>query len=209
MTSPEQIWSSVDAAGYNYFKFTSPNQLILPLTIIFILAALFAAILRLTLLYATTRLSYATGADLSINMYRRTLYQDLSVHLGHNSSEIINGIITKSNLVMNGVLKPVLILISSIFFVISIILSLFLINIGVAFSASIGFGLLYFIVIRYTRQLKENSKCIAEQSTLMIKTLQEGLGGIRDVLIDGSQMFCNLYRKADLPLRRQLEITIL
>jgi len=37
----------------------------------------------------------------------------------------------------------------------------------------------------------------------MIKTLQEGLGGIRDVLIDGTQQFfCQQYRSADLPLRR-------
>ena len=36
----------------------------------------------------------------------------------------------------------------------------------------------------------------------MIKSLQEGLGGIRDVLIDGTQQFyCKLYRNADLPLR--------
>jgi len=33
--------------------------------------------------------------------------------------------------------------------------------------------------------------------------LQEGLGGIRDILIDGSQQFyCDLYRKADIPMRR-------
>jgi hypothetical protein len=37
----------------------------------------------------------------------------------------------------------------------------------------------------------------------MVKSLQEGLGGIRHVLIDGSQQFyCNIYRNADLPLRR-------
>ena len=37
----------------------------------------------------------------------------------------------------------------------------------------------------------------------MIKSLQEGLGGIRDVLIDGTQKFYSkLYRDADLPLRR-------
>ena len=187
-----------------YFELTSPSQLMLPLTIAFILSALFAGALRLTLLYATTRLSYATGADLSINIYRRTLYQDYSVHVGRNSSEVINGIIVKTNTVISGVLNPVLILISSMSFVISIMVALFVINFGVALTASIGFGLLYWMVIRFTRkQLKENSKCIADQSTQMVKSLQEGLGGIRDVLIDGSQRFyCNLYRNADLPLRR-------
>ena len=37
----------------------------------------------------------------------------------------------------------------------------------------------------------------------MVKSLQEGLGGIRDVLIDGTQEFyCKVYRNEDLPLRR-------
>lgn len=36
-----------------------------------------------------------------------------------------------------------------------------------------------------------------------MKALQEGLGGIRDVLIDGTQaVYCEIYRSADLPLRR-------
>jgi len=183
---------------------TEPDQLILPLTIAFIAAALLAGAIRLTLLYVMTRYSYATGADLSINIYRRTLYQPYSMHVARNSSEVINGIITKTNTVINSVLNPLLTLISSTILLIGIITVLFTINVKVALTASIGFSLLYLGVIRFTRtQLKENSQIIAEQSTKMVKSLQEGLGGVRDVLIDGSQQFyCDLYRKADLPLRR-------
>jgi len=183
---------------------TEPDQLILPLTIAFIAAALLAGAIRLTLLYVMTRYSYATGADLSINIYRRTLYQPYSMHVARNSSEVINGIIIKTNTVINSVLNPLLTLISSTILLIGIITVLFTINVKVALTASIGFSLLYLGVIRFTRtQLKENSQIIAEQSTKMVKSLQEGLGGVRDVLIDGSQQFyCDLYRKADLPLRR-------
>ena len=64
----------------------------------------------------------------------------------------------------------------------------------------------YWIVILYTRkQLKENSECIAKESTQIIKSIQEGLGGIRDVIIDGSQeLYISIYRNADQPLRRAL-----
>ncbi|MDC0224629.1 ABC transporter ATP-binding protein/permease [Deltaproteobacteria bacterium] len=205
LTAPEQIYQHhLIQPIVQYFELTSSSQLMLPLTIAFILSALLAGALRLTLLYATTRLSFAAGADLSINIYRRTLYQDYSVHVLRNSSEVINGIISKTNTVIGGVLNPILILISSLFFLIGIISALIVINILVAITASIGFGVLYWGVIRFTRQqLKDNSKCIADQSTQMIKSLQEGLGGIRDVLIDGSQQFyCDLYRTADFPLRR-------
>ena len=205
LTAPEQVYRHPFMQPIiQILELTEPSQLILPLTIFFIVAALLAGAIRLTLLYVMTRLSFATGADLSINIYRRTLYQEYAVHVSRNSSEVINGIITKTSTVINGILTPVLMFISSIILLIGIMGALFAINIGVALSAFIGFGLLYWLVVRYTKnQLKDNSKIIADQSTQMIKSLQEGLGGIRDVLIDGTQQFyCQLYRNADLPLRR-------
>jgi ATP-binding cassette subfamily B protein len=173
LTAPEQIYQHpLMQPLIQVLELTEPNQLILPLTIVFITAALLAGTIRLTLLYAMTRLSYATGADLSINIYRRTLYQEYSSHVARNSSGVINGIITKTNTVIGGILTPVLMLISSIILLIGIMSVLFTINIKVAFTAFIGFGLLYWGVIRYTcQQLKENSQCIADQSTLMIKSL--------------------------------------
>ena len=205
LTAPEQVYQhALMQPVIQILALTEPKQLILPLTILFITAALLAGVIRLTLLYAMTRLSFATGADLSINIYRRTLYQAYEVHVSRNSSEVINGIITKTNTVIGGVISPTLNLISSIILLAGIMGALFAINPTIALSASIGFGMLYWIVIRYTKtHLKNNSKTIADQSTQMIKSLQEGLGGIRDVLIDGTQQFyCKLYRNADLPLRR-------
>jgi ATP-binding cassette subfamily B protein len=205
LTAPEQVYQHpLMQSIIQILGLTEPSQLILPLTIFFIIAVLLAGSIRLTLLYVMTRLSFATGADLSISIYRRTLYQEYTVHVSRNSSEVINSIITKTNIVINGVLTQVLTFISSTALLIGIMGALFAINISVALSASIGFGLLYWLVIRYTKnQLKDNSQIIADQSTQMIKSLQEGLGGIRDLLIDGTQQFyCQLYRSADLPLRR-------
>ena len=205
LTAPEQVYQHpLMQSIIQILGLTEPSQLILPLTIFFIIAVLLAGSIRLTLLYVMTRLSFATGADLSISIYRRTLYQEYTVHVSRNSSEVINSIITKTNIVINGVLTQVLTFISSTTLLIGIMGALFAINISVALSASIGFGLLYWLVIRYTKnQLKDNSQIIADQSTQMIKSLQEGLGGIRDLLIDGTQQFyCQLYRSADLPLRR-------
>ena len=204
LTAPEQVYQHpLMQPVIQILALTEPKQLILPLTILFITAALLAGVIRLTLLYAMTRLSFATGSDLSINIYRRTLYQAYEVHVSRNSSEVINGIITKTNTVIGGVISPTLNLVSSIILLVGIMGALFAINPTIALSASIGFGMLYWIVVRFTNtHLKDNSQTIAAQSTQMIKSLQEGLGGIRDVLIDGTQQFyCKLYRNADLPLR--------
>ena len=205
LSTPEQVFQhSYTQPIINYFSLTESSQLILPLTIIFVLSAILAGSVRIFLLYVMTRLSYAAGADLSIDIYRRTLYKKYEHHIASNSSEVINGIITKTNTVIGGVLLPFLTLVSSFILFISILTTLLFINTLIALIACIGFGTLYYIIILYTRKrLKINSEIVANQSTDMIQALQEGLGGIREVLIDGTQEFyCRVYRKADLQLRK-------
>ena len=205
LTAPDQIYQHQLMQPFILFLgLTNSSQLILPLTIVFIAAALAAGAIRLILLYTMTRVSYAAGADISINIYQRTLYQDYSVHVARNSSEVINGIIFKTSAATGGFFQPALTIISSFMIMVSLMGTLLLVNATIALLSFTGFGLLYLGVIRYTKQhLKDNSKCISEQSTLKIKSLQEGLGGIRDVLIDGSQKFyCKLFRTSDLLQRR-------
>ena len=205
LTSPVQIYQhQLTQPLIQILEITDASQLLLPLTIIFIIATLMAAIVRLLLLYVSTRLSFATGADLSIDIYRRTLYQDYSIHTSRNSSEIINSIITKTNTVIGGVLVPLFNFISSIVIMLGIISIVFTINPQVALITFSSFALIYSIVTFFTKKsLQKNSQIIADQSTLMVKSLQEGLGGIRNVLIDSTQEFyCKLYENADLSLRR-------
>ncbi len=204
LTSPERIFELSAAQPFiKALNLTVPSQLLLPLTIAFGVAALFAGTTRLLLLWASTRLSYAVGAELSISIYRRTLYQPYAVHCSRNSSEIINGISSKTGVVINTIIM-LLAFVSSAIMLISILVALLSVDPLTALVAFGGFGLIYIIIIRLTsKRLAINSKSMARDSTQVIKSLQEGLGGIRDVLIDGSQAtYCEIYRNADLPLRR-------
>jgi ATP-binding cassette subfamily B protein len=87
---------------------------------------------------------------------------------------------------------------------IAILIALFCVNPIIAIVAFGGFGVIYFGIIKLSRKrLLLDSQCIARESINVIKSLQEGLGGIRDVLIDGSQsVYCQIYADADQPLRR-------
>ncbi len=205
LTAPERIFQLPAAQPFiRATGMTSASQLLLPLTFTFGIAALISGAMRLLLLWASTRLSFATGADLSISIYRRTLYQPYAVHVARNSSEVINGISGKANGVIYNVIVPSLTIISSSIMLIAILMALLSLNPIIALAAFGGFGLIYLFIIKLTqKQQLINSQCIAHESTQVIKSLQEGLGGIRDVLIDGSQgVYCKIYRSADHPLRK-------
>lgn len=181
---------------------TTGEQLLLPLTLIFVLLALTAGLIRLLLLWVNTRLAFATGADLSIAVYRRTLYQPYQVHISRHSSEVITTITSKVNAAIS-VLNQLLVLTSATIQTAAILLTLISINPVIALSAGVGFGASYGLITGLARHwLSRSSETIARESTQMLKILQEGLGGIRDVLLNGNQsVYCRLYRQADRPFR--------
>src|SRR5258708_6153505 len=89
LTTPERIFEhpSVQVLIVG-LGLTEPRQLLLPLTVIFGLAAVFSGAARLALLWGQTRLGNAIGVDLGSAAFRRTLYQPYPVHAMRNSSEV-------------------------------------------------------------------------------------------------------------------------
>lgn len=205
LISPDRVFERpvvADIAGL--FGLTSADDLALPLTIAFISAALLASMVRLLVLWGSTKLSFATGVDLSLEMYRRTLYQPYSVHVSRNSSEIIGGIAAKVSTVVTGVIFPSLVLLSSMVILIAVVTLLITVDPMVACLSAIGFGGSYIAIVWVSRRrLQRNSESIAFDQTRLFKSLNEGLGGIRDVLLDGTQeIYCDMYHRADASVRK-------
>jgi len=204
LTNPEKVFQNeivVEIAGY--LGIGSANELMMPVTIIFIAAAIVAGAIRMLLLWVSTRLAFASGADISLNVYNRTLYQPYQVHTARNSSEVISGIINKVSSTTS-ILIALLTLIMSLVMLVAIMSALMVIDATVATVAIVCFGSCYGVItLMFRRHLKRNSQLIAFKQSQVVKVLQEGLGGVRDVLLDGSQaVYCDAYRNADLPLRR-------
>lgn len=205
LMSPERVFvNPIIQPFIKVLNIEAPAQLLLPLTTVFIVAALFCGAIRLILLWMQTRLGFAIGADMSIQIYKNILYQPYSMHVARNSSEVISSISTKTNTVIYGVLQPILVILSSGLILITILFALVSIYPILAISAFSGFGAIYALIVFSTKKrLKFDSQRVSIESNKVIKALQEGLGGIRDVLIDGTQAtYCKIYSDADQPLRR-------
>lgn len=204
--APEKIFHYDFVANVaKNFGIESAADLLFPFTLVFALAAIVAGAIRIALLWGSNRLAYACGAELSYEVYRRTLYQPYHVHLARNSSEVSSGIFFKVNAAIE-VMSQMLMLVSSLLLFISITVVLFAVNAKIAILTAFIFGLFYALLSWILRKrLASNAKTVAQNTTKMHKALYEGLGGIRDVLLDGTQSFyCNLYFRAELPRRLAL-----
>ncbi len=189
LSNPEKVFNHPSAQFFiNLVGIKTQEELLLPFTIAFCILIFVGIALRLLLLWAQTRLGSTTSAAFSSSIYIRTLYQPYAVHVSRNSSEVISGITIKATAILTYFINPLMNLISSSVTIMAIIITLFTIDPFVALTAFLGFGVFYAgIILLVKKRLATNSVILSREYPQMVKALQEGLGGIRDVLIDGTQ----------------------
>ena len=80
----------------------------------------------------------------------------------------------------------------------------------IALATLTGFGLAYgLIALIVQKRLRALSEVIAENQTSIVRTIAEGLGGIREVLLHGMQgLYLNWYEEQDRHWRRARSDTI-
>lgn len=176
----------------------------LAVTLIFVAAILLAAICRLLLLWCVVTLSFRIGSSLSVRMFEVILHQEYEVHISSASSKLISGVTTKVDSIIFGAFMPCMFLISSAGMLFSIVGSLLFFNFEITlliFGISVGIYLIIISIVKNKTILYSNK--ISENSANSIKVIQEGLGGIRDVLLGGYQAFYTQeLRRVDLNLKK-------
>ncbi len=157
-------------------------------SIVFGFAALLSGLIRILMVYTTYRYSLLSGSELANVMFKKILYQNYKIHLKRNTSEVVDVVFSKISLINQNIIVSTLALISSFIIVLSILIFLSfikpLITLGTLAVLAIG----YYIIMKSTKnRIYRNSKLIARDTNLVVKTIQEGVSGIREILLSGLQ----------------------
>ena len=184
------------------FDLSDPNNLRWQFTVLFAVAAVGSAAVRLTIIWATTKIVFSIGHEIGVEVYQRVIHQPYAVHVSKNSSEII-GAIEKVNPIFH-ILIGLLNAISAILISIFILVTLVIINPEFTAFTIIALGGIYAAIMQLMKKrLEKNSESISQTMNERIKITQEGLGSIRDILLDhGQQSFSNRFKEKDWKLRR-------
>ena len=203
LANPDLIFNhQLSKPFIEFLGLKNAEDIIYPLTFFFIIATVLAGLMRLFLLWYNTKISYSIGTDLGTDIYEKTLYQPYSIHISRNSSQVIDGVFNKTTRTMVAINLSLNILSNIIMFAF-ILGVIFYIDFLTAIFILSGFGIIYFLLIKYFRnQVLIDSERIALETTRIIKILQEGLNGAKDVLLTNSQkVFTDVFQKADYPYR--------
>ena len=205
LADPERLWSwPVVRRLAESRGLTAPEQLLLPVTLLFAVSAVVASVVRLVNVWLSGRVAAGTGSDLSQEAYRRTLHQPYAVHVARNSATITTAILSHVDGLIYGVLNPLLLIAVNTIVILAIAIGLVLIDPWVAFLTVLVFGGAYLAISAATRtSLVANGRRQAESRRALTQNVQEGLGAIRDVLLEHAQPYYQArYRDADWSLRQ-------
>ncbi len=163
------------------------TNLIVPAAILLIAAALSSATIRLTLTWVSQKLIYGIQHDIVTTIFGRLLRQPYDYYVRQNSSVALSAL-EKTHLVIVGVVSPAIAGVTSGGIALFIIVFLFAIDPVTAGIAAASVGILYLLItLASKRAFALASKKLAAIRTTRVKTMQESLGGIRDIMLDQSQ----------------------
>ncbi len=184
------------------FGLDTPMRVVTAAAILFALSAILAGAVRLLLVWVSQRYVFGIAKELGVAVYSRTLHQPYAYHTGQNSSETLAAL-NKAQLVSTQLLVPLMQAASAAVIAIFILAGLLFIDPVVALGSGLGFGAIYLLVIVTTRRvMRRNGRIVAKAQGERLQAAGEGLGGIRDVLLDRSQdVFIGRFEEVEARLR--------
>ncbi len=206
ITDPIIIWNSkIGQIIISILNLNEPNDLLIVLTIIFSLSVSFSGLIRLLTLWLNTKLSALIGNDISREIYKRTIFQEYQDVIKNNSSELISTNTTQLNLVVIAI-NNFLLFLTSLLSTIFIIFALFYINFKISLTSIFLFLFIYIQISSNTKKiLLRNSKFVTEMGAFQIRKIQETVGSIRDIILEGNQEeFLKNYDKNDFKMRQKM-----
>ena len=167
-----------------------PEQhLLLSLGLGFVLVVALSTTLRVFTIRAQLRLAALIAADLGEQVFAAVLQKPFAWHLRHNSSQVL-GYLTKDVDQANGSVQALLLVVVNLAIVLLLGGSLIALAPGVMLVIGALLAGFYLLVFRLTRgALRADGQRLTSNYQSSLQVAQEGLGGIRDVLLDRNQPF--------------------
>jgi ATP-binding cassette, subfamily B, bacterial PglK len=187
-----------------YFGWTNQDQLLLPVTVFFIVIAVLSGLFRLVSLRINLRLVSSIGCDLGAKLFERIIYRPYEEHTSINSSEVIAAIQQKHAVVMYQLISPIFNILSSVMLMAVLVLSFLVFEPFIGGFILIIFALTYLPMVILTRgRIAKYGIIHSKLGGIVVRAIQEGLGGIRDVIIDNTfNASIETYRKANTDQKR-------
>lgn len=176
------------------------------ITIFFVSVILLSNLIRILLLYFSAKISFTVGMEVGCYIFKNILDRNYYFFRTTSSSKIISALTSKIDMIVYGVINPLLSFVSSIIIAIPIIILLVILNPAASFLSIFFFMTIYFSIITLSRKkVLDNGTVMSIEATASVKLLQEATGSIRNVILDNLQNFFSDSYERSLKLLRKTQ----
>ncbi len=166
----------------------------------------FSAIVSMFTTWKASMFASEIGAEISTRLFTHYLRQNWLFHTFGSSSKLTKNIATDASRVSGGILMPLMQMNARILFSIFMSLSIFIYDPIVGLIGFTIFAGAYFILFKMVRvRLQINGKTLSDVSGLRFRLINEGFGGIKDILLLGRDYdFVNRFKDTNQKLAYSL-----
>ena len=173
------------ASGINTeFKFV----LILGISVLVLL--IIASAVSIFTIWRLTKFAHKTGAELGDRLYSYYLKKDWLFHASGNSSNLIKKIATETPRTTQGIIVQLMQMNAKIVLAIFVTITVFFYDPKVALLGFLIFSMAYTFLFNIVKiRLQRNGKVISDVYQRRFGLMNEGFGGIKDILLLGRDLY--------------------
>ena len=138
-------------------------------------------------MFTTWRLSIfgaRIGTEIADRLYSYYMQQSWQFHASGSSAQLTKQVSTEAARISSQIVQPLMIMNSKLVLALFISISIVIYDPVIAILGLFIFSLAYFVLYRLVRQkLESNGQQLSEVSTQRFRLMNEGFGGIKDVLL--------------------------
>ena len=185
------------AKFYQMSGINSESQFVFILGICVLIMLFISMIISVFTIWGLSMFAFRIGTEIADRLYAHYLKQDWLFHASGSSAQLTKKIATETMRVTGAILVPLMYLNSKVVLSLLMSISIFVYDPKVATIGLSIFAISYFFLFKGVRnKLNKNGIAISEVNEERFRLMNEGFGGIKDVLLMGRDNdFINRFNK--------------
>lgn len=190
--------SNVFAELYQISGLTDPMDFVFYTGLLVLLALTVSTLVSMFTIWKLSLYGASVGIEIADRLYAYYMREDWQFHASGSSAQLTKQASTEAMRLTSGIIQPLMQMNAKVILAILISVSILIYNPIIAIGGLIIFALAYFLLYKLVRnKLVSNGQEISKVSTDRFRLMNEGFGGIKDVLLlDRSHDFIQRFEES-------------
>jgi len=176
--------SNVFAELYQMSGLTDPMDFVFYTGLLVLVALTVSTLVSMFTIWKLSLYGASVGIEIADRLYAYYMQEDWQFHASGSSAQLTKQVSTEAMRITNGIVQPLMQMNAKVVLAVLISVSILIYNPVVAIVGLLIFALAYFLLYKLVRnKLVSNGQQISQVSTARFRLMNEGFGGIKDVLL--------------------------